>query len=77
VHYLTPWFQVERVYMPDVQVAKISVGNPVWLHDTYFYDMTCAGVGIWTTSNEFFEEQVCLMVLICIKERDGLKYVTN
>jgi hypothetical protein len=37
--------------------------------------MTCASVGIRTTGSEFFEEQVSLVVLICIEERDGLKYV--
>jgi hypothetical protein len=63
--------------MPDVQVAKISVDNPAWLHDTYFYDMTYASVGIWATGNKFFEEQVCLAVLTCIEEGDGLKYAMN
>jgi hypothetical protein len=35
--------------------------------------MACACIDIWTTS-KFFEEQVCLIMLICIEERNGLKY---
>jgi hypothetical protein len=60
--------------MPNVRVAKISVDDQAWLHDTYFHDMTCMSIGIWTTGSEFFEEQHCLVILICIKKRDGLKY---
>jgi hypothetical protein len=37
--------------------------------------MTSASVGIRTIGSEFFEEQVSLVILICIEERDGLKYV--
>jgi hypothetical protein len=34
-------------------------------------------MGIRTTGSEFFEEQVCLVMSICIEEGDSLKYVTK
>lgn len=61
--------------MPNVRVAKISVDDPVWLHDAYFYDMTSTNISIRATSREFFKEQGCLITLFCAEESDGLKYV--
>jgi hypothetical protein len=40
------------------------------LHNT-----TRENISLWTTGCEFFEEQVCFIVFICIEEGDGLKYV--
>jgi hypothetical protein len=43
------------------------------VNDTYLHDTTRESIGIRTTGSEFFEEQVCLVMLICTEERDGLK----
>jgi hypothetical protein len=45
------------------------------VEDTYLHDTTRESVGIRTTGSEFFNEQVCLVTLICIEEGDGLKRV--
>jgi hypothetical protein len=31
-------------------------------------------IGIRTSGSEFFDEQHCFLVLICVEECDGLKY---
>jgi len=60
--------------MPNVRMENISINDPAWLYDTYCHDMTCTSIGIRTTISEFFEEQVCLVILVCIEESNRLKY---
>ena len=57
------------------ELQKLVFDDPAWLHDTYLYNMTCESIGIRTTGSEFIEKEVCLLMLICIEEGDGLKYV--
>jgi hypothetical protein len=44
------------------------------MDDTYLHDARCESVGIRTTGSELLEEHACLVMLICIEKRDGLKY---
>lgn len=60
--------------MPNLRGCKVSVDDQVRLHDAHFHDMTRTSICIRTTGSEFFEEQVCLFMLIRIEECDGLKY---
>jgi hypothetical protein len=60
--------------MPDVRGCKVSVNDQTRLHDAHFYGMTCTSITIRTTSSEFLEEQVRLIILTCIEQCDGLKY---
>ena len=59
--------------MSDVEVAKISVDDQVSPQCTHFHDTTPENVSIWTSGGEFFNEQHCFLVLICVEECNGLK----
>jgi hypothetical protein len=55
-------------------VIKISFDDRAWLHDSYFHNTTPERIGIRTSSSEFFDEQHCFLVLICVEECNDLKY---
>jgi hypothetical protein len=55
-------------------VTKISVDDQVSPQYTHFHDTTPAKISIWTSGSEFFDEQHCFLVLICVEECDCLKH---
>jgi hypothetical protein len=60
--------------MPNARARKIRFYDRAWLHDTYFYDTTAERINIRTSGAEFFDEQHCFLMLICIEEGNGLSY---
>lgn len=66
------WVRAECIDMPNMQVAKINVdAGYIIVTSTIWYARV---ISIQTSGSKFFEEQVCLVVLICIEEHDDLKY---
>jgi hypothetical protein len=59
--------------MSNVEDAKIRVDDQVSLQYTHFHDTTPENVSIWTHDGEFFDEQHCFLLLICVEECYGLK----
>jgi hypothetical protein len=59
--------------MSNVEVAQISVGDQVSSQCTHFHDTTPEKISLWTSGGEFFDEQHCFLVLICVEECNGLK----
>jgi len=59
--------------MTDVEVARISIDDQVSPQYTHFYDTTPKKISLWTSGGEFFDEQHCFLVLICVEKCYGLK----
>jgi hypothetical protein len=57
-----------------MRVARISVYEQAWLHDTYFDDTIPKKISIRTSGSQLFDEQYCFLVLVCAEEGDGLQH---